>query len=278
MTKPVTPRSRLATPSRASITRRAPGRPRKAPPGAKAAPALSAASIVEVALDLCREIPLADLSIVQLARAMGVTPATAHYYLDGRDALLAGVIARYFQTLLPCFDIGRDQPWEMRIRAVARALYERQVEYRGVNAYFVSHNRFRLVQGDSATRSDYGIRFLEQTLRLFRERPFSVECAVANSHALVHFLSSSAHSAGGRQLPGQHRRFIRDQLRRTDPDEFPAVHQALDAFVALGADQAFETGLSILIRGFLDDARPTKTASRTRAVAHSSRSIQTPIA
>ncbi|MGD9943293.1 MAG: TetR/AcrR family transcriptional regulator [Burkholderiaceae bacterium] len=235
--------------------KRSPGRPRKTDVGNARNPALSPEVIIETAFSLCREVPLADLSIVQLAKALDVVPATLHYYLDGRDAMLAGVISRYFEKLLPCFEIGRGQPWERRVRAVARALYDQQVRYHGVNSYFIAHNRFRLIQSDAPGAGDNGVRFLEAALRLFLEKPFSVRCAVANSHALVRFLCSSAHSASERQLPGQHRRFIREQLSRTDPVEFAAVHEALDEFVDLGADEAFETGLSILIRGFLDDSR-----------------------
>lgn len=235
---------------RSIAEKRLPGRPSSQAEGVSGRPSLSAEHIIDAAFELCREIPLADVSIVQLAKELKVTPASLHYYLDGRDGLVAGVISKYFERMLPCFELGIGESWEVRVRAVARALYDFQVQYKGLTSYFISHNKFRLIQSDAPAKADFGIRYLDSMLKLFLDRPFSVEEAVANSHHLVRFIGASAHSAGGRQLPGQHAKFIREQLLKTEPTEFPSVHKAIDVFTSFGAEEAFETGLSILIRGF----------------------------
>lgn len=236
-----------------AATKRLRGRP-STQAGLDGCPALSTEFIIDTALELCQEVPLADLSIVHLAREIGVTPASLHYYLDGRNGLVSGVISKYFELLLPCFELGRSDTWEPRVRRVATALYHAQVQYKGVTSYFISHNKFRLVQDEAPTgKGAFGIRYLESMLQLFLDRPFPVKAAVANSHHLVRFIGASAHSAGGKQLPGQHGVFIEDRLSCTDPREFPAVHKALKFFVAFGADEAFKSGLAILLRGFLDE-------------------------
>ena len=74
--------------------RRAPGRP-----SADAQPALTKESIFAKGLELCRRMPLQELSVVRMAHELGVPPALIHYYLGGRGALTSGVMNAYYREL-----------------------------------------------------------------------------------------------------------------------------------------------------------------------------------
>ena len=48
---------------------------------------------------MARATPLQELSIVRVAKDLGVTPALIHYYLDGRDALTSGVMNAFYKEM-----------------------------------------------------------------------------------------------------------------------------------------------------------------------------------
>ena len=237
---------------------RGPGRPPKQASAAHRAE-LSADSITEAAVELCREIDLVDLSVVRLAGHLNVTPAAIYYYIPDRDTLLANVISRFWQMLLPCFDQAVDLPWKVRISSVARALYDKQVAYKGINSYLVFNNRFSLIQRDTLDGKCGGLQYLEEVLSLFRSEGFGVAASLANARVLTQFIADSANATSRRRLPGQYKRFLDVALERTDKETFPCVHEAMTEFTNFGPDRAFDTGLQVLIRGFID---PPRSADR----------------
>ena len=246
----------LAPAIRRREKRRGPGRPPKR--SATTSPTdLSAESITETAVELCREIDLVDLSVVRLARRLNVTPAAIYYYIDDRDTLLANIISRFWQMLLPCFDHSEDLSWKSRVSSVARALYEKQVTYKGINSYLIFNNRFSLIQSDTLDGKCGGLQYLEELLSLFRSEGFSVTASLANSRVLTQFIADSANATSRRRLPSQYKQFLGAALKRIDKESFPCVREAMAEFTAFGPDSAFDTGLQVLIRGFLDPPQPS---------------------
>ena len=61
------------------------------------APALSREHILVRATALAKIEPLGKISMVRLARELGVAPALIHYYIGSRDDLISGVANRYFK-------------------------------------------------------------------------------------------------------------------------------------------------------------------------------------
>ena len=84
-------------PRKASVGRRGAGRPAGPTSGI-----LDRAMILNVGLQLTKTTSLVDLSIVRVAKELGVTPALIHYYLagGGRDALTSGVMNLYYRDLI----------------------------------------------------------------------------------------------------------------------------------------------------------------------------------
>jgi AcrR family transcriptional regulator len=212
---------------------------------------------------MCRSLNLADLSIVLLAETLDVTPGAIYYYIGDKDALLASVISMFWQRCLACFERGVEQSWDARVRAVALSLYREQVNYRGVNSYLMFHNKFHLIQSGAVEDEYSGLQFLEEILRLFRSEGFGTWDSIANARILTHFISASANAAVGKQLAGQHKEYLRKAVARTSKSTFPRIHESLEAFTSFGPDEAFETGLEVLMRGFKGQARQAHQRHQT---------------
>lgn len=223
---------------------------------------LSRTIIIEHATRLSREESLADISIVRLAKELAVTPATLHYYLqNGRDELLSEVVTTYMKHILHCFDkVGGD--WDARIRTVAQRLYRVHIEFKGVNAYLMSHNKFRLLQTASQGEQDLGVRYMDRFIELFRERGFDVETSVTYVHQLAFFIASCAQAEIGRQLPAHHKRYLSQELSSLQLARTPNFEASLDEFIQFDADKMFYTGIDILLRGFSTPAALEKSKAK----------------
>src|SRR4051812_26675417 len=98
-------RSSDEMPRSTTVKLQPPPAPRKRgrPPKAAAASAetggvLTREQILEKATELAKHEPLGEISMVGLARELGVTPALIHYYIGSRDDLISGVANRYFEA------------------------------------------------------------------------------------------------------------------------------------------------------------------------------------
>lgn len=225
---------------------------------------LSREAIIQHATELSRELSLDDVSIVRLAKDFSVTPATIHYHLtNGRDELVSEVVSRYLQHLMRCFE-NVDGPWDERIRTVAFRLFKLHIEFKGVNAYLMSHNKFRLLQTASRGEQDLGIKYLDRFILLFKERGFDTEACVINVHQVAFFIASCAHAEIGQQLPAHHKDYLKHQLSKLTLDEAPNFRAAIPEFTRFDTEKMFLTGIEILIRGFVLPENTTKKATGTR--------------
>jgi AcrR family transcriptional regulator len=223
---------------------RNPGRPAA---DAKHTP-LSKEFIVAKGLELCRRIPLQEVSIVRVARELSVTPALLHYYLGGREALTSGVMNAYYRELTQALPVQTGD-WKSDIAAVMRTIYQKDVNYGGIVAYVMSHNRYRLFQDVEADETDYGILFFDRLTACVRQAGLNASRTAMFVHLLLQHVLASAYQQTSHQLPGDHHAFLLSRLNHVDTRERPNVHFVLEAFSGLNGDAAFEAGLDLLIEG-----------------------------
>ena len=119
------------------------GRPKLEVQTQSSAPAPSRKHMLERATDLAKIEPLGEISMVRLARELGVAPTLIHYYIGSRDDLISGVKNRYFKER-----VSRLQPltdnWKKDLQREAAQSYKTGVKYGGVLRYMMWHNRFRV--------------------------------------------------------------------------------------------------------------------------------------
>ncbi|HTO60692.1 MAG TPA: hypothetical protein VMM15_05495, partial [Bradyrhizobium sp.] len=167
---------------------RGPGRP----PGKQGR--ISRVSILRLSYKLVRTVPLQELSVVVVAKALRVTPALIHYYTGGRDRLTSGTMNLFYRDLLRNMPDSTDD-WAFDLLATARAIYAHLVTYAGVASYVVSRNRFRVFQMTSGGERDYGAEVLERLACCVRRAGCSAERTGIYAHLIMEFLISSAHGA-----------------------------------------------------------------------------------
>ncbi|MBI2728401.1 MAG: TetR/AcrR family transcriptional regulator C-terminal domain-containing protein [Polaromonas sp.] len=223
-------------------TGRRPGRPAGATTGA-----LDRATVLSLSLQLTKTVPLADLSVVLVARELGVTPGLIHYYLGGRDPLTSGVMNAFWREVIENWP--REQPhWLENIENVANAFYRALLRYPGIASYVSTHNRYRMVQDVQAGETDYGILFFEKFSSTMRQAGFDAMHTAAYAHLVVELVTSFAHSTVARRWPGQHGEFLNEKLAQLDPKEFPGTHFVRESLVSLNASDAYSMGLRLMLQ------------------------------
>lgn len=264
-------------PSRpAAVVAAAPPRRRGRPPrrdalGAEAVPQISREQILERATELARTEPLGEISMVGLARDLGVAPTLIHYYVGSHDDLISGVVNRYFReraSRMPALT----GDWQEDLRIDATHTFRLNLEYGGVLRYTMSHNRFRLFQRVSPGETDFGVVYLDRTAETLRRAGFTAEQAALAYHLLSLYVMSSSYAEVSKQLPAYHEHYIRGQIATHPLDTLAGAHFIAEAFASLDSDTAFPAGLQLLIDGFagwLDrkEAPPPRrrpTAARAR--------------
>jgi len=223
---------------------RRPGRPPK-----KESDRLSREVLIRHGMDLAAEMPMDEISIVRLARELGVTPALIHYYLDGgRDALTSGIINRFYGRVLEKWPRVRGG-WRSRAEQVSRHVYRQLILFPGIASYLKMHNRFRLFQKVSPGERDNGVLFLEKFIGVIRLAGLPDERTGILAHLLMEFLLSSAHNTAHYRWPREHVSWLEKKLAALDPEQFPNLVATGYLVGRLDAEQAFENGLRIYLDG-----------------------------
>lgn len=233
------------------------GRPRLDAQADSGAPALSREQILDRATTLAKVEPLGEISMVGLARELGVTPTLIHYYIGSRDDLISGVANRYFRERL-----SRLQPltgnWKEDLQREATQSFEMGVEYGGVLRYMMSHNRFRLFQQVSAGETDYGMMYLNRMAGIFRDGGFTPQQSAIGYHLLSQYVMSSSYAEVSRQLPGFHEAYIRHQIESHAEEELSGARYFAEAFSTLDSATSFPEGLRLLIGSFEGWLKPSR--------------------
>ena len=225
------------------------------------ASSLSREQILDLATLLAKVEPLGDISMVGLARELGVAPTLIHYYVGSRDDLISGVANRYFKERF-----SRLQPlagnWKKDLEREATQSFEIGVEYGGVLRYMMSHNRFRLFQQVAEGETDYGVLYLDRMAGIFQRGGFSARHAAIGYHLLSQYVMSSSYAQVSHQLPAFHEAYIRRQIQTRPAGDLPGARYFAEAFSTLDSATSFPEGLRLLLGSF-ETWLPTKKKDKS---------------
>jgi Tetracyclin repressor-like, C-terminal domain len=240
---------------------RRPGRPRGSQGG------ISLNAILRTSYRLAKTVPLQELSIVFVAKTLGVTPALIHYYVGGRDWLTSGTMNLFYSDLLKKLpeDTG---DWKRDIPRMAHTIYEHLVQHAGVAAYMVSHNRFRMWQLTAYGQREYGVEVLERLTACVAQAGCAPKRTGIYTHLIMEFVIGSAHRAAHHLFPSDHQEFLKEKLSKLDPERFPTLMLTDTAPISLGPESAFNEEMRLFMLG-LDQEPKGKVAesvTRKRAV------------
>lgn len=127
---------------------------------------LTQQEVLEAALALTRRVGLSRLTMVELAKELGVSTMAAYYYVRNKQALLDLVAEAVIARLVPPDSAALD--WEDQLRAYALTLWKGMSEYPGVSEHLLAQPltrtaRSRLEHGVELLRS---VGFDDRTARL----------------------------------------------------------------------------------------------------------------
>ena len=224
------------------------------------AESLSRLEIARRALVLCRRQPLQDVSIVRIAGELGVTPALIHYYVGGRARFTSSVMNSFYQQLVTQLP-PMSTSWRADVSRVFDTIYANYIQFSGIVAYVMAHNRFRLFQLIDEGEHDFGAAFFERVAASVRLVGLPAFQTAMFAHLLLQHVLSSAHQQASRQLPEDHRVFLVSQLKLLSAESTPNAYYLLESFAAVRGDDAFSAGLEIIMDAM---GRAVKTQATAR--------------
>jgi AcrR family transcriptional regulator len=236
------------SPAVVSGTGRRPGRPAGRLTG------ISLASILRTSYRLSKTMPLQDVSIVVVAKALGVTPALIHYYCGSRDWLTSGTMNLFYSDLLKKMpqDTG---DWARDIPKTAHAIYEHLVAYAGVAAYMVSHSRFRIFQLTAYGQRDYGVEVLERLATCVLQAGCTPARTGIYTHLIMEYVISRANQTVRHLFPSEAQEFLKEKLAKLDPVKFPTMILIDCAPISLDSETAFAEGINLFMLGLRNEPR-----------------------
>lgn len=243
--------------------------PRKAgrrPKSQDGVPAPSRTAIIQCAVELARNESIDDVSMVRVARELGVAPGLVHYYLGGRDDLLSAVINHAFKERMQTVPTPTGD-WRTDLEGVAKSVLVVTLRWPGLGKYIMTRNRFRLFQRVDVGEADYGLAFFDHVGQLLQNAGFSPAQAALAFHLLMTFVMSMALERECRQSPSAHHDFIVGYVSRFDQASVPGASFIAEAFAELDGDTTFKSGLTLLLDGFESWRVPAPKAPRRRAAA-----------
>jgi hypothetical protein len=213
---------------------------------------------------LSKNVPLEDLSIVVVAKALDVTPALIHYYVGGRDWLTSGIMNLFYGDLVKKIPENTGD-WKTDIPRVAHTIYDHLVIYAGVASYMVSHSRFRTFQLTAYGQRDYGVEVLEKLAACVLQAGCSAERTGIYAHLIMEFVIGSAHRTVRHLFPSDHGEFLKEKLSKLDPKRFPTLILTDTAPISLGAEKAFAEEIRLFMLGLEHEPRTTPASSKAAA-------------
>jgi AcrR family transcriptional regulator len=198
--------------------------------------------IVDAALGVMDSEGLDAVSMRRVAREVGVEAMSLYHHVRDKDDLLQGICDR----VMSGFEFPtEDGDWADRCKAGARAWR------RLLQAHPDLMRLFAETHGpDHSTES---LRPTEFALRLFREAGLSDRDTVQAFHAFGGYIQGFVMMEGGSISTSDHGdRFEAAALEANlSPEDFPALTAAHRYFAECDADEQFEFGLDLMLRGLL---------------------------
>jgi AcrR family transcriptional regulator len=214
--------------------------------------------ILAVGLALTKSLPLQDVSIVRVARELEVTPASIHYYIEGRDALTLGIVNLFIHDLLAEWPRLRAS-WKPDLEAVAMAIYRHYVRYPGIAAYFAAQNRFRVfIPAGKHHGAEHLHRFLERYFAAIAAVGLNAKRSAVYALVLIQFIIATAHATASHQLPGEQGN-LGAVLSALDRRIYPNIHRMRASYLGLAGDDAFRAGLHLILAGLQTERRRLTT-------------------
>lgn len=229
--------------------KRGPGRPQSSESGN-----VNRNTILRTALKLSMTLPLQDLSIVTVAKAMKVTPALIHYYIGGRDWLTSGIMNLFYKDLLRKWPAETGE-WKTDLLAAARVIYDQFSRYGGVAAYVVSNSRFRVFQLTAFGDRDYGVEMLDRFTGRIRAGGLSGERTGIYANQFIEFIISTGHGTSHHIFPSEHQQFLEEKSSKLDPEKYPNLIFAQHAPLTIDGLLAFNEGCQLFLLGMLMEAK-----------------------
>jgi AcrR family transcriptional regulator len=242
-------------------------RPGRRPKSEDGTPAPSREAVIQCAVDLARKEPISEVSMVRVARELGVAAGLVHYYLGSRDDLLSAVINFAFKERVDALPEPSGD-WRADLEGVARSALVVLARWPGLGAYLMTRNRFRLFQRVQPGETDYGLAYFDHIGQVLRSAGFPGAKAALVFHLLMLFITSIAVERENRQAPGMHEEFIVGYVSKFDRSTVPGAAFLAGPFGKIDNDTTFETGLRILLDGFeawRTASAPPKVVQRVRA-------------
>lgn len=239
------PRNATASKPASATTRpagRRPGRPAGPDSGT-----LDRATVLAVALELAKTVPLSQLSVVYVARELGVTPGLIHYYVGGRGPLTSGVMSAFWMQVVTQWPATTGQ-WREDLEKVSHALFEALLRYPGIANYFATHDRYRMVQEVGEDEIDNGLVFFEKFTNAVRAAGFDPARTSVYGNLLLEFIGAYAHRTVSHRWPDQHSDFLNQKLQKLDTKAYPGIHYIRESLVAMNAQDAFNMSLQLLLQ------------------------------
>ena len=210
---------------------------------------LSKEAVIQCAVRLAKAEPLSELSIVRIAREMGVARALVHYYIGSRDELLSSVMNLAFKSRVDALP----QPsgnWRNDLYLVCKSAVEVMEQWPGLATYSQMHNRFRLFQRVEGNEVDYGLRYLDHVGRILKSCGFTPDQAARAYHLMMHFILTVMVERENRLAPATHKDFILKYIAQFEQTTVEGASFLARAFVQIDNETTFESGMNLLLDGF----------------------------
>ena len=194
-------------------------------------------------LAAARGIPVGDLSMAELARALDVTPAALYHYFPNRDAVYDALAADLLDGVaVPDLDL----PWARFLEALAHNLRARLLE----SAWTVE------LTGRTQPISA-GLRLVDRCLQVLIGAGFEPRTAMRATQVLVRFTTMAAVLEATAQADRQQATLV--ALSQSDPDAVATIVDHLDTIGPLDADAEFGSQLACVLAGIATLAPPETT-------------------
>lgn len=247
--------------ARNSASARRPGRPGKDNPGL-----LNRQVILSLALQMTKNVPLTELSVVRVAAELGVTPALIHYYLGSRNGLTSGVMNAFYKDVIEHWPVETGE-WKHDFEIVANAVYRAYLRYPGIVSYVAMHNRYQLFQDVREGETDYGVLAFEKYVATIRKMGLDAQRTGIYAHLSLEFISHFSHLTVTHRWPNQSRELLLEKMSSLSADDYPNIALVRESFANLGATDAFTTGLKLLVEAFEVERRVSLLQEKGRQIS-----------
>jgi len=228
------------------------GRPRRTvlQDGEQGATEVSREGILDVAFEMTKTMRLGDISFVQIARKMGITPGSVHYHVGTRDQMTAIIITRCYQKIVDHLDEVADvASWEENLRRLLHFAKAELSTYPGLATHLATTPERHLFKPEDAAGIDYGARYMDRALLIMKDAGLSAENAAQMTHWCNQLILSSSFGELERSRPEDNREFVmrRSKHYTQQPEEYPGLSFGLVAFAQIDTERSFEIGVDMIV-------------------------------